>query len=625
MKPNLPRIILYLSASVRTFVAFIFLAGATLNCPAWAQKAKFHNDPKCNFLKHELQRIEQDGQDYINNAPLGSVKTVEDLAASGATLNDWIGMVATNEGFAARRTLLHLDISACQRGISLSDPIRLTEIEQVRTAQIRRAAERWQQMAGEQGKDLENVIVSQLNSLYEAEMKSFYNPEISQFDDHDIGKDYPDLLQSIRGSSLDESTKAFYNENARLLRYEEAGQLANALKGIDKELSVDYAYLLRKSLANRAASAAEQRNQIERQQEESRREFALQKEKERSQEMTTYLLEGLAVLVVLMPLWLWMDRARAKYRAFRTGAKRSSFWLGNAEWIFWEPGETVVLLQHKRLVPMMDPQGGYCTISAWKGQEYRGRISYKTQFSTWTSDPILTSDGLAINLGLGIWWRISNAGTYVSAIASDYHEGNEHHTEDLSEAAEFWIKKLAAGTLREEVNQLPAEKLISPYVQAYLQVRRGPEGELLPEGNALPNFSEQLGKAERKLNEKTLRYGIEIERLEVQELILPRVYQEKLEQVRVAFLEPSHTRALTEAQVIALKGLASVIGEEKVGMIELLKHVNLSHITMNPFTGTIPIVQPVVDMLHQQSERALPNSSRPAASLPSAPQDGKSR
>ena len=271
----------------------------------------------------------------------------------------------------------------------------------------------------------------------------------------------------------------------------------------------------------------------------------------------------------------------------------------------------------------MDPQGGYCAISAWRGQEYKGRISYKTQFSTWKSDPILTSDGLAVNLGVGIWWKITNASIYVSAIASDYHEGEQHRNENLGEAAVVWIEKLAAGTLREEVNQLPAEKLISPYVQAYLQVRRGPEGELLSEGRALPNFSEQLGKAEQKLNEKTLRYGITIERLEVQELILPPVYQKKLEAVRVAFLEPSQARALNEAQVIALEGLAGVIGKDKVGLIEILKHVDLSHVGVNPFTGMFPIVQPVVDSLQQQTSKALPPESNRSASLPAAPDETK--
>lgn len=84
--------------------------------------------------------------------------------------------------------------------------------------------------------------------------------------------------------------------------------------------------------------------------------------------------------------------------------------------------------------------------------------------------------------------------------------------------------------------------------------------------------------------------------------------------MRVAFLEPSQARALTDAQVIALQGLASVIGPEKVGLIEVLKHVDISHVSMNPFTGTIPIVQPVLDTLHKQTERALPAS--PPQGLP---------
>jgi hypothetical protein len=107
----------------------------------------------------------------------------------------------------------------------------------------------------------------------------------------------------------------------------------------------------------------------------------------------------------------------------------------------------------------------------------------------------------------------------------------------------------------------------------------------------------------------------------VQELILPPIYQQKLEAVRVAFLEPSQARALTEAQVIALQGLASVIGPEKVGLIEVLKHVDISHVGVNPFTGIIPIVQPVIDTLHQQTQKALPASG--PQSLPPAPDKPK--
>jgi hypothetical protein len=333
--------------------------------------------------------------------------------------------------------------------------------------------------------------------------------------------------------------------------------------------------------------------------------------------MMYYTAEFALALLVLSALWAWSDRTRAKYRAFRQGLQRSPFWFGNAEWIFWEPGETVVLLERKRLVPMVDPQGGYRAISAWKEQEYRGRISYKTQFSTWKSDPIFTSDGLEVNLGLGIWWRIVDPGTYVSAIASDYHEGDQHRKENPGEAAEFWIKKLAAGTLREEINQLPAEQLISPYVQAYLQVGQGAEKEVrVYNGPGAQNFAGQLEKAQQKLNEKTHRYGIQIERLEVQELILPPLYQQKLERVRVAFLEPSESRAMTEAQVIALDGLAEVIGRDKVGLIEVLKHVDMSKLSMNPFTGVVPVIQPMLNTLHQQTERTLSTGTKDGAILP---------
>ena len=580
--------------------------------PAWSQQPKPHPpqkrgvaNPKCIFLRSEGRRIAQEAQEFVNDAPLAAVTNLEALATANGSLSDWVAYVTATEVFTARRTLLGLKIGACDRNVALSDPVRLGEIENLRVAHIRRASQRWQNLTGEQGKEFGAGITPLVNAVYEAEAKSFYGPAMEHFEDRDIGKDYPDLPSLVQGSALDRGTKDFYKDAMSFLRYEEAGRLSNALKGLEKEQGINYAYLIRKALADRVASAAEKRAQS-----------ANEQIKERNKQMTQYLVEGLAGLFLLAVIWVLTDRPRAKYRAFRQGLKRSPFWFGNAEWVFWEPGETVVLLEHKRLVPMMDPNGGYRTISAWRGQEYKGRISYKTQFSTWKSDPIITSDGLAVNLGVGIWWRIANAGVYVSAIASDYHEGDHHSTENLGEAAEFWIKKLTAGTLREEVNQLPAEKLISPYVQAYLQVRLGPEGQLLPQGDALLNFSEQLGKAQQKLNEKTQRYGIEIERLEVQELILPPLYQQKLEAVRVAFLEPSQARALTEAQLIALRGLSSVIGAEKVGLIEVLKHVDISHLGMNPFTGTIPIVQPILNSLNLQSEKALPANAPQGKLLP---------
>jgi hypothetical protein len=559
-----------------------------------AQKKGVVN-PKCAFLRGEYRRIAENSQNYTLNNPFTTINSFNSLLAANQTIDGWADYVAVTEEFTARKNILGLAITACDHGTRLSDLTRLNSIDSTRAAQIRHASQRWIDLTGEQGTQAAKGIIDRINAVYEAETRSFYNPSMANFNDQDIGKDYPDLPALIQGSALDQGTKDFYATASSYMKYEEAGKFANILKGLDKEQSLNYAYILRKILSDRVALDTNNRNQI------SAKQY-----KERIVQIMHYAIEGLAFLFLLALLWGGTEPARAKYRAFRLGLKRSPFWFGNAEWIFWEPGETVVLLENKHLIPMTDTQGGYRIVSAWKGQEYKGRISYKTQFSTWRSDPIITSDGLPITLGLGIWWRIANAKDYVSKIASDYHEGEQHKNENLAEAAEFWIKKLAAGTLRQEVNQLPAEKLISPYVQSYLQVRQGAEDGVPPAAKPIPNFSDQLDKSKTELNDKTRPYGIEIERLEVQELILPPIYQQKLEAVRVAFLEPVQTRALTDAQVIALKGLASVIGEEKVGLIEVLKHVDISHLGMNPFTGTIPVVQPLLNTLSRESERALP-------------------
>src|SRR5665213_1856728 len=567
--------------SIRFVVCSVLLVFAAR--PVWPQQLKQNaaaaESPNCEFLRSENRRISKEAQSFVENAPLANVKNLDSLTAANSTLADWVGYLGATEVFSARKTILRLEIAACERTGVLSDASRLSEIEVARANQVRRATTRWRAMAGDSGSEFEATLSAQIDTVYEVETKSFYSPAMKTFDDPDIGKDYPDLASAIQASALDQDTKVFYGKAAHLLRYDEAGQLENILRGVAQDRGLNYACITRKVLADRVAADAQRRDEIDK-----------TISKERNDKMTTYAIEVGTALLLGGGLWIWSDRARAKLRAFRKGLKRSSFWFGNAEWIFWERGETVVLLERKRLVPMTDPQGGYRMISAWKEQEYKGRISYKTQFSTWQSDPILTSDGLAVHLGVGIWWKIIDAGKYVSAIASDYHEEDHHIGENLGEAAEFWIKKLAAGTLREEINQLPAEQLISPYVPAYLQVGRGPEKEvLMPGTNGVPNFSQQLGKAQLKLSEKTIRYGIEIERLEVQELILPPIYQQKLEAVRVAFLEPSQARALSEAQVIALQGLAGVIGPEKVGLIEILKHVKTSQLGMSPFTGTVPV------------------------------------
>jgi hypothetical protein len=596
-------------ASLRRVGFFLFslLLGTQVLCQQKAlQEAKrASNSPKCVFLRSEQRRIGQDAQDFAASTPVSAVTSLDSLASVNGTIESWANYVGDSEVFVARGTIIGLEAAACNRATPLSDKSRLNAVDAAQVAQIRRITRRWQTLAGDQGASFLDGIAAKVNAVYDNEAKSFYNDAIARYSDPDVGKDYPDLLSTIQASALDQSTKEFYSHAAAYLSYEEAGRLYNILRGIDKGQGLLFAYSLRNTLSQRESAGNAERDQGATERDQAAKDQLSEQMREKGGRLMKYAVWCVLILVLIAVVWIATDPTRAKYRAFRLHLRSSPFWGGNAEWIFWEPGETVVLLEHKHLIPMTDTEGGYRVISAWRGQEYKGRISYKTQVLTWKSDPIITSDGLPINLSVGIWWRIANASEYVKKISSEYQEGGEHKGDNLADAADFWIKTMAAGTLRERVNKLPAEKLISPYVQAYLQVHSGnPDGVAVD--RPVPDFSDQLKGSKEDLEAKLAPYGIQVERLEVQELILPPVYQQKLEAVRIAFLEPTQATALTRAQQIALEGLASVIGAEKVGLIEVLKHVDLSHIAMNPFSGTIPILQPVIDTLNRQGEKALP-------------------
>lgn len=576
------------------------IASSALSESALGQKvvSKPQISPKCAFLRQQRQRVVRGAQDFADASPLSHVTSAADLSPETQSIADLGAYIGQAEAFAARVTILAMAIADCDRGLQLSDVKRLATLTAVQVKHVRRVQEQWAERSGDDGKAMLDMVVTPVSAVYQAEAQSYYAPKPQVMDDPDVAKDFSALPSDLSGSALDSDTKTFLLQAYPHLRYEEAGQVWNAIQGVDKERGLTSVYLIRKAVAERLNSAQAKATAQEQQQ-----------SKNRMADVIDSLWYIAPLLLVLLPLWLWLDRRRAKMRAFQYGLKSSPFWFGNAVWIFWDPGETVILLERKRLRPMVDPGGGYCVISPWREQEYKGRISYKTQFSTWISEPIHTSDGLAVNLSVGIWWKISDPGTYVSAIASDYHDGNQHHRENLQEAAEVWIQKLAAGTLREKINQLPAEKLISPYVQSYIQVRRPDGANENSSPQEVPRFADQLDAVKEMLAEKTIKYGIQVERLEVQELILPPVYQKKLEAVRVAFLEPIEANALTEAQTIALRGLASVIGADKVGLIEVLKHVNLSHVGFNPYTGVIPVLQPLINTLQKEAEKSLPPSA----------------
>jgi regulator of protease activity HflC (stomatin/prohibitin superfamily) len=596
------------------------------------------SDPKCIFLLEEYTRIKKDGDAFAEASGVGHITSVTQLEGIGANTQDLAAYVAGSEEYAAQLTVLSMKSSSCQRGEALSSLDRLPFLEIVRQKHISRAKSRWEGLGGTSEDAQSKTIVDRINAIYDAEAKSYYNSDsVREELDPDIIKDYPTLLVLIRNSSLPEEHKRFLEQNSRHIRYEEAGRLHNILKGLDPNGSLGYAYTLRKALADRAKEAnraAELKTATQ--------FTAATAGASEGGPMWVWIVGALLLTVAGGALVFFNGKRYAKYKAIRTGALRMRYWWGMKELILWDPGEAVVLLRDKKLVAMADATGGYTDISALRGEEYKGRITYKSQFMTWTSDPIYTSDGVLVNLALDIWWLIQNPNQYIARISADYHAGDKHYGEPrtytdtptgekefdrkLTETAEKWIRSLAGSTLREHVCQLTAAKLISPYVQSYIhRYFQAGAGDSEQYQNRLPTL---LKEALAALDAKTQEYGIHIERLEVRELKLPQNVQEKLEGVRVTFLEAPQSQAQTEAgaiaikglgaaQVAALEGLVSVIGENRVGQIELLKAFGMAKIPfVAPHAPALSLVQPITSVYQDSVQGIIPGPTDAAAGTP---------
>jgi len=587
----------------------------------------FRKDAKCVFLREESRRIQMEGADWANGSRFTDSIGIPQLESLGATIEELAESVATSEEFAAKLTVLGLRSASCVKGEDLSSLDRLMPVDGARQKHIVRVKTRWERLGGTESDPQARTIFEKVNAVYDAEARSFYNSDrVREVMDPDIIKDYPDLLFLIEGSALETEQKRFLRENSRHLRYEEAGRLFNVLNGLDPNGSLSYAYALRKVLVERAKeeSATAQAEAAKQAEEASRTKEDV---------MTWVWIGGLVLLLAGIGLMVFLQSKKyARYKAIRDGVLIMPYRWGTRQLILWEPGEAVVIQREKRMVPMADPAGGYTSISTWAGEEYKGRISYKVQFMTWTSDPIYTSDGVLVNLTLDIWWLIQNPNLYVERISADYHAEDKHHGEQrgytdipkgekqfdrkLTETAEKWIRSLAGSTLREHICRLTSAKLISPYVQGYINRHfqaGATDGKQDP--NELPTLLDNAGVA---LDRETMKDGIHIERLEVRELKLPQHVQDKLEGVRVTFLEAPQSEAQTEAgaiaikglgaaQVAALEGLAKVIGEHRVGQIELLKAFGMAKIPfVAPHAPALSLMQPITSIYQDSIQGIIP-------------------
>jgi regulator of protease activity HflC (stomatin/prohibitin superfamily) len=300
-----------------------------------------------------------------------------------------------------------------------------------------------------------------------------------------------------------------------------------------------------------------------------------------------------ACLVAGIVAWLgyWGPRSRA----FKSGERAVLVWFGLGKLLLWNPGETFVFQENKKLKDVGDAQGGMRTIFPIRGEECVGPIPLRTGMLDWEDPRVLTREAQPLDIKVAVWWKVDDARTYAFRISTDTPQAGKttaSHNRLLDDAAvhntvERWIRVLTEAAVRSEINQLSVADVVSAQATQFLQ----DVGE-----NGRPQRSTELGElfepamdeALKTIKEKAKGYGIDVERLEVQHVHLPKQIQEAINETRIAFLSPIKTEREAEAAKIKLEKLVQVLGKDTVGLNELMKNLQGAQIVA-PFNFLAPL------------------------------------
>ena len=208
--------------------------------------ARANDDPKCSFLRRELARLKE-------TAPAVPLNVPGNIRAAYASHVSEVGL-----------DILNGKIASCDKKVKLSSFARLEALEPARLRNVDKVREELQGASAD-------VVVEAVNNLYEEEAKSFYNRERVRVAviDQDVLKDFPMLLVLLKDSKLPADLKTAIAKDFTFIQYEEAGRLQNVLSGVDKDLGMTFAYVLRVDLGARVSADEENRRVLKKTSEET--------------------------------------------------------------------------------------------------------------------------------------------------------------------------------------------------------------------------------------------------------------------------------------------------------------------------------------------------------------------
>jgi regulator of protease activity HflC (stomatin/prohibitin superfamily) len=278
-----------------------------------------------------------------------------------------------------------------------------------------------------------------------------------------------------------------------------------------------------------------------------------------------------------------------KSNAIRKHLSRVDILGGRGELILWGPRETYIFLKNRRVIHLGDEHGGSQAILHLFGEEAIGPISLKTDLLTWNIADILTREAQAIEVILGIWWKVEDPhqyafgitseiqGDFAGQLAADFKAGTQLASEntviDPRKPAAKWLYVWVESAVRGYVNRLGMAEVVSSQASKWLQVPSDNAGST-PAANR--SFDEIEKTVLSEVAPKAREYGIRLEKLAVQGIRLPKQIQDVIDRTREAFLLPIQSEQEAQARYIRLKreleASRDVLGSQTFELNELLKN-----------------------------------------------------
>jgi len=335
----------------------------------------------------------------------------------------------------------------------------------------------------------------------------------------------------------------------------------------------------------------------------------------------------------------------AKARAIRRGERELDLLFKCVKLVLWEQNEGLLFLKNKRIHQVVygpEQGGGMRFIFPVLGDEIRLHVPLTLQMSQFKDDKVLTRESIQLHVKVALWWRIKDRqgledfyllidkeihladdASMRAEVVADGAEGagvRKGPKRAELNAAERWMLTLVESCLRKLVSKTSVAWVISKRAADYLQVGTqpaAPTAEALIHHDDNQNTPDLIGKTLRDMLAAELEdFGLEIQKVEIQEVRLPQPLQNAIDRVWEATLQPSRTEqeALARSNLIKaeLKAVKEVIGDEATAKGYLLD--KLQGMTFYP--GVQQTVEQLLSLIPttQNAPPQLPNS-QPAEML----------